>query len=376
MAKATDMVTAAPPGVAHQRQPDLRKLQAALAALCLWAVSQAAVLLPSNVQADAQTESSQSAPAESEPALTPAQLIESMSHSLRTLNYEGVFVHARGTTLNTLEIAHASNARGEFERLLSLDGEAREIIRNNDMVTCIWPGTESVIVSKSKPRDLLPHIDASLATSEHYMSTLGPLDRVAGRQTHVVNVIPRDNYRYGYRFWIDTENNMLLRSMLLEGPDKLIEQIVFTDISFPQSIDASRFSIMDSDDQSDRLSWLEPKKTQANATIDAHPKEQSDRVGFSALPGGYRKVSETYTPSMPTKQGPVSHVMLSDGMASVSVYVEYIDGEASVERTIGLSRMGAMNAYGVRSEEALITAVGEVPEATVKAIAASVVFNE
>jgi len=329
------------------------------------------LLLPSSVHAADQSES-----APSESALTPAQLIESMSQSLRTLNYEGIFVHARGTTLNTLEIAHASNARGEFERLLSLDGEAREIIRNNDMVTCIWPGTESVIVSKSKPRDLLPRIDATLATSEHYQSTLGPLDRVAGRQTHVVNIIPRDKYRYGYRFWIDTENSMLLRSMLLEGPDKLIEQIVFTDIRFPQRIDASRFSITDSGDQSDRLSWLEPKKTQANLAIDAHQKEQSDRVGFSELPGGYRKISETYTPSMPMKDGPVSHVMLSDGMASVSVYVEYIDDQASVERAIGLSRMGAMNAYGVRSARALITAVGEVPEATVKAIAASVVVNE
>lgn len=307
--------------------------------------------------------------------LEPAALIESMSRALRTLNYEGTFVHAQGTNLSTMQILHASNAKGEFERLTALDGEAREVIRNNSLVTCIWPGSQSVVVSKSKPRDLLPRVDASLASNQRYEFTNGKPDRVAGRATYVVNVVPRDQYRYGYRFWIDADNSMLLRSMLLEGPKLPVEQVIFTRISYPDNIDIARFDILGTGERSDIVSWLEPKKAQASSGLETQKSEQSDRVSFTSLPAGYRKVSESYS-SMPMKDGPVSHVMLSDGMASVSVYVEYIARNKHGDATLGLSRMGAMNAFGVSTDTALITAVGEVPGATVRAIASAVILGE
>lgn len=306
---------------------------------------------------------------------TPAALIESMSLALRTLNYEGVFVHAQGTNLTSMHILHASNSDGEFERLTALDGEAREVIRNNSLVTCIWPGSQSVVVSQSKPRDLIPRIDSGLASSERYDFSHGKSDRVAGRATRVVNVVPRDEYRYGYRFWIDIDTNMLLRSMLLEGPENAVEQVIFTQIDYPDSIEVSRFDVLGSAERSDIVSWLEPKKNQASSTVETRKSEQADQISFSALPDGYRKVSETFSTS-PIKMGPFSHVMLSDGMASVSVYVEYVEAARHTPTMLGLSRMGAMNAFGVSIDTALVTAVGEVPEATVRAIAAAVVLND
>ncbi|MFK7996965.1 MAG: MucB/RseB C-terminal domain-containing protein [Granulosicoccus sp.] len=312
---------------------------------------------------------------ESANGVAPAKLIQSMSQALRSLNYEGIFVHAQGSNLTGMHILHANTGRGEHERLTALDGEAREVIRNNSLVTCIWPGSQSVVVSKSKPREALPRFDASLATSQRYTFSYGKPDRVADRPTHVINVVPRDKYRYGYRFWIDVENNMLLRSMLLEGPEKPVEQVIFTEISFPNSIDIARFNFLGGESR-DVVSWLEPKSTQAVSSLETREKsEQADRVGFASLPDGYRKVSETYS-STPIKNGPVSHVMLSDGMASVSVYVEYVSATKQAGSSVGLSRMGAMNAFSVSSESMMITAVGEVPEATVRAIAAAVKLKE
>lgn len=366
MAKAINASVAMHASALHRLQPTLRTVMGTVAVTLMSAVGQVSLLLPGSALADEQSRA----------ALTPAQLIESMSLSLRTLNYEGTFVHAQGANLTTMHILHASNREGEFERLKSLDGEAREVIRNNSLVTCIWPGSESVIVSKSKPRDLLPRIDASLANSERYEFSMGSSDRVAGRATHVINVMPRDQYRYGYRFWVDADNSMLLRSMLLEGRHNVVEQMIFTHITYPDSIDIARFDVFGAGERSDTVSWLEPKKAQAASVLEAQRTEQADKVGFSNLPDGYRKISETYATSMPMKHGPVSHVMLSDGMASVSVYVEYVGYQATSKTSEGLSRMGAMNAFGLRSDTTLITAVGEVPEATVRAIAAAVLVNE
>lgn len=340
----------------------------------------AAVLLPASTTVLATDSAATSADGQSveerrdaaSAPLDPVSLIEAMSVALNTLNYEGIFVHAQGVSLSSMHILHAKDENGEHERLRALDGEAREVIRNNTLVTCIWPDSQSVVISKSKPRDLLPTLDASFINSERYLFTMRGSDRVAGRDAHVVEVSPRDAYRYGYRFWIDKLTDMLLRSMLLDSADKPIEQIIFTQIDYPDSIDVSRFDV---GDNKAKLSWLEPKQARAASGLNDLTQQDADRVGFRQLPMGYRKISETYS-KMPIKDGPVSHVMLSDGMASVSVYVEYVRAEDQTVSALGLSRMGAMNAYGISTQQALITAVGEVPAATVKAIASAVLLSE
>lgn len=302
---------------------------------------------------------------------TPAALIEQMSHALKTLNYEGQFVHVQGSHITSMHILHSSDEHGQLERLTSLDGEAREVVRNNAEVTCIWPASKSVVVSQSKPRDLIPQIDADLANNQRYTFSFGKSDRVAGIATHVVNVMPRDQYRYGYRFWIDKDTNMLLRSMLLDGPNKPVEQVLFTKIGYPVSIDQARFDVSASEDQ---VTWLEPKAASATSGLPKVLEKQTDRVGFRSLPDGYVELSETYSP-MPINDGPISHVMVSDGMASVSVYIEYVPTSEQEQHTPGLSSMGAMNAFGLSLPNAFITAVGEVPSDTVKAIASAVTLR-
>ena len=219
-----------------------------------------------------------------------------------------------------------------------------------------------MVVTKSKPRNLLPTIDASLITNKLYDVSMATADRVAGIATHVVEVMPHDHFRYGYRFWIDQTTHMLLRSALLDSNGKPVEQVIFTAIEYPQHIDSSRFDVAVNDDQ---VSWREPAVTPVIL------RQRADRVGFDKLPMGYTKTSETYR-AMPINDGPVSHVMLSDGMASVSVYVEYIAEAAQNKGTLGLSSMGAMNAYSLSLPNAYITVVGEVPSATVQAIAEAV----
>ena len=152
-------------------------------------------------------------------------------------------------------------------------------------------------------------------------------------------------------------------------------------IRFPDAIDVSLFDVLASQDGREVVSWLEPKQADAaaaavNQAIENESVSRSSAtVEFTNLPDGYAKVSEAYS-TIPRFDGPVSHIMLSDGMASVSVYVEFLsDGQRS-NGMLGLSSMGAMNAFGLSTNQAHITAVGEVPEATVRAIAAAVVLSE
>ncbi len=288
---------------------------------------------------------------------TAEQLLEKMTTALKTLNYKGTFVHIAGDNVESMSIVHGSDNRGELEHMLSLNGEAREVIRTHSLVTCIWPDSQSVVVSQSKPRNPLPTLDAAIADNEVYQLALVDSDRVAGVDTHVLEIQPRDEYRYGYRLWVDKESSMLLRSMLFDQNNKAIEQVMFTSIAYPQKIDGALFKTRVSENQ---VSWREPKAVA--------PAEQPDRVQFENLPIGYSKISEQYRP-MPINDGPVSHVMLSDGMSSVSVYVEHVMKADQDKSLMGHSSMGAMNAFSLSLENGFVTAVGEVPMEAVKSIA-------
>jgi len=306
-----------------------------------------------------------SASALAETSVDPTALIRAMSKALSTLNYEGVFVHSQQGILESMHILHANSNGNEHERMLSLNGEAREIIRNNSLVTCIWPNSQSVIVSKSKKREILPQVEDLLASSALYDLSLEVPDRVAGINTHVVSIKPRDSYRYGYTFWIDKKTNMLLRSRLLNTDDNPIEEIMFTEISYPDTVLLSRFDTDAGD--SKNVSWVDPKPRSLSG-------EQSNRVSFVSLPEGYSKVSESFRP-LPSNDTPVSHVMLTDGMVSVSVYVEYLSVNEQDVASRGLSSMGALNAYGRSMPNAFVTVVGEVPGETVMAIADAVTID-
>lgn len=295
-----------------------------------------------------------------------AELVRSMSTAMQNLNYQGTFVHMINGNVETMRIMHARNDEGELERMISLNGEAREVFRNNKTVTCIWPGSRSVVVSKSKPRDLIPKVNSSLAESAYYQMVMDEPDRVAGRDTHVIHVDPTDNNRYGYRFWIDKDSGMLLRMMLLDENENGLEQLMFTDIEYPETMDPALFKAAETDDT---YSWLEPKPG------DAQPAQKPERlVEFTDLPDGYRIIAETYD-AMPMGDTPMSHVTLSDGMASISVYVEYMPAEKHDTGSSGVSRMGAINAYGRGLEKAFITVVGEVPVNVVRSVGEAVVLD-
>lgn len=363
------MVRDFPPEVSesvHKRQLSLQSVMQKALALCLISVS---------VAADANTSNaSRSTNPESDPK-TPIELIESMSEAMQTLNYEGTFVHAQGTTLTSMHILHATTlSDGEYERLSALDGDDRQVFRNNSLVVCIWPDAQELVLTKSKPRDVLPRVE-SLARDQRYSFSFSDPDRVAGRATHIVNAMPQDKFGYGYRFWIDTETSMLLRSMLLDGPGNPVEQVIFTDISFPDTIDPAQFDFAGTSEQRQVPDWLEEEKNAALSELAEQEPAQTDIVGFQSLPEGYHKISETFSAAA-DKGVPTRHVMLTDGMASVSVYVEYIKASDQSPTQLGLSRMGAINAYGVSMPSALVTAVGDVPSATVKAIAGAVLLEE
>lgn len=316
------------------------------ASLCGWVFAAVSTSLPLSVSAD---------------EMNAAMLLSTMSSAMQTLNYEGTFVHIQNGHADLMHILHANDENGESERMRSLNGEAREVIRNNSLVTCIWPGSNDVIVNKSKPRTLIKPVDSALTDSEMYLITTQGEDRVAGLAANVVSVVPKDDYRYGYRFWVDADTGMMLRSMVLDIRQNPVEELLFTSITYLESVDPERFLI---DPNEPQAQWIETAQDEENSI-----RRVVDKVTFDALPDGFEERSETLRMMAVREDSPVSHVVVSDGIATVSVYVEYVARAQHDPSALGSTHMGAINAFGLSLPTALVTVVGEAPAKAVESIA-------
>ncbi len=297
--------------------------------------------------------------------------IERMSMAMQGLNYIGSFVYIHDSDVEAMKIYHSRIGTTEYERLISLNGEAREIIRDEDSVTCIWPGSKSVIVSKSAPRTPFPTFEPGQLEelSQHYVFEKRPeRDRVAGRYTRVIDIKPLDDYRYGYRFWVDEQTDLLLRSVMSDERGNVVEQVLFTDISYPDhvSLDMFRSSL-----QGERHRWELESADDPMPDLDDNLPE----VEAVVLPAGFEPVSDVMVPVVGSNL-PARRTMYSDGLASLSVYLSGMDADSENWALMGGSSMGGVHAYGVKIGDRHVTVVGEVPMATVKMIGESLKLAE
>jgi len=289
----------------------------------------------------------------------PKEWLERMNHALTTRNYIGVFTHNHGGRVETLRIIHRVRGRDVSERLLSLDGPGREFIREGNELTCYFPDRRMVLVERRAPDGLLPGVPTvDDGDSLVYEIRGGERERLLGRTTRVVALSPRDQYRYGYRLWIDEETSMPLKTQLCDQSGQVIEQIVFSNIDLPERIPDSMFKPQI---DASTYRWLRAEPQVANNTAPA----LWEAMG---LPPGFRMANRS-AQAMPGSSEPVAHLVFTDGIASVSVFVETRKADSAL---IGPARVGSSSAYSTVVDGHQVTAVGEVPPSTVEFIAKQV----
>jgi sigma-E factor negative regulatory protein RseB len=291
--------------------------------------------------------------------------LDRMNRAVEELNYQGTFVHVLGGEAETLRIIHRNEDGAIGERIVSLDGVGREIIRQADEVQCILPDRRVVLLETRK--DLSPLVAALPTYTEdlepHYSLTLHETARVAKRRTQVLGIKPKDEFRYGYMLWLDAETAMPLKSQLTNEDGDIIEQILFTEIEILESIPAEA---LQATIETDGFEWLRaPVSTELAAEV-------TEKIPWRAasLPGGFRLSIARQSP-IAGSEYPVEHLVYSDGLATVSVFIE--DPKTTAEVGDGFSNVGSTNAFSLTLRGRKVTAVGEVPRRTVRTIATSLV---
>lgn len=296
-----------------------------------------------------------------------------MQTAAQNLNYQGTLVYLQDGQVQSMHVVHKADQDGEeVERLINLNGVAREIVRKNDVVTCYMPDHKAVMVGRQQQfkGNLLSQWSENNfdRLQDYYLFEFETAERVAGQNAQRILIKPKDSSRYGYRLWVDKINTILLKSDLLSEQGRVLEQTMFADIRIGDDIPDSMLVPQSS---SENFTWFKHDAA-GSGPVDGEKSLVESRWAIDGLPQGFA-VTTRFHHQMPNSDGPTEHWVISDGLASVSIYIEQVpEGQSAFE---GASSMGATNAFGLLNEAHQITVIGEVPASTVEKLAHALVLK-
>jgi sigma-E factor negative regulatory protein RseB len=323
----------------------------------------AAVLLSATPRVFAQTE---------DPAAvrrTAAELLDRIHQAAQQQNYEGAFVYQRGDFVQTSRIAHYSTRTdGQFEQLESLDGKPRKMLRHNDDMFTFVPERHLVVVEKRQNKDSFPAllaVDGEQVLSVYEPKMLGD-DRVAGVDSVVMELDPKDGYRFAYKLWADRKTGLLLRAQTLDPSGQVLEQLSFSQVSIGVPVD--------------KAGIVNGIRNLAGWTVVRPPVEPVDMAaqGWQITPSvpGFRMIRQLRRPMASREAGqppiPVDQAVFSDGLAAISVFVEPVENNSRKE---GTGNSGATHVLVKRQGNFWITLLGEVPQTTLQQFASAIEYK-
>lgn len=264
----------------------------------------------------------------------------------KQLNYSGVYVYHHGEHVEVMRVAHRADAAGEQEKVEVMDGMPRHFLRLNKDVYCHLADGKSVRLERNAARRffpaLLPEQPASLLN--YYIAKVGGTERVAGRPCQLVTLEPRDGYRYSFNLWLDRNTGLPLKSRIVNENGGVVSMFVFSEIQIGR---APELQLFHNDLTGKRI---------LKASLDQAAESTWDVVP----PPGFVRVQEAVRP-FPGKKAPVTHLVFSDGLSVLSLFIEPLDSQSQNQNLQGLSAEGAIGVYSRQTEGHKVTALGEVP---------------
>lgn len=288
--------------------------------------------------------------------------LDRISQASQRHSYQGTFVYRCESNLMAMRVVHAASNDGPQERLVSLNGPAHEIMQSADRVTAVVASNRKHIVRGRPAGGVVGQpLDPGAVMEGIYEVSEAGSDRVAGRSTRLLRIAPRDRYRHGFQLWLDGETGIVLRSDMYNSAGDTIEQVMFTEIEYVP-LDQALAALAGSD-----------------GLKDGHAASGGDPQVSAVPPSGWRverapqgfELADRY---LSDANGGNEQLVFSDGLASVSVFIEPKDNQRSP--FTGSAQIGAMAAYGRVVNGYQVTVVGEVPLDTVEMIAESLRHHE
>ena len=295
--------------------------------------------------------------------------LERIRQAAGSLNYQGTLVFSQGGSISSSRVWHYCVGDQAYERLEAQDGRQQRIFRHNDEVRTLWPQSRVAVAERREapaawsttPQRVDPR------ALENYVWRAEGVARVAGREAAVFLLEPRDTLRFAQRLWADQSTGLMLRADVLDPAGPLLESTAFSEIEIgvkpqPEKV-LQTMRKVDAQGAAPKLDgqegWRVLRPPQRRTQLEEEGWALREQIPGFALAGCMVR-------SLEASAGPASvlQAVFTDGLTHVSLFIEpYREAK---HRQGPPSQFGATAALSQRRGEHWITAVGDVPAATLR----------
>jgi len=288
------------------------------------------------------------------------QWLDRMGAAMDQMNYQGTFVYVHGDDVESMRITHVVDEAGIHERLVSVSGTPREVVRDSNGVRWFSGEDHKILANSAANRTFFPELplgDPKQAT-QSYEFRLANNQRIAGHSAQRVDIVPKDQYRYGYSLWLERNSSLLLQWELTGNKGETLAKLMFTELKMGSEVDPSEL-------HSQSAAKSSEEQETPPATV-GHTVSLPSKWRPVSLPTGFHLTS--HQQQKPEDGPPFEHLVYGDGIATISVYLETAQ---QPELKLGLGQLGTTHVFTRKMDGELITVLGDVPAVTVKLIAES-----
>lgn len=311
----------------------------------------ACAALTTAVRADPQAQSPVPAPIAAMAAATSQDnsaslpsvqaLLSKMSQDAAQINYRGAFTYQNQSSieLQSFRVEHWLENGVEHDRLLFLNGPERLIVRDGQPVDCKAMGDKLLQGSFTQLGKTLAQMD------QLYQFEIRGRERIAGRWARVLQVIPKDLYRYGYFLSIDEETGLVLKSWLIDEHARPLERYQFVALELNPDIAQLKAQVL-------------PRQHKAQADITScNPTELSQPSAWTV---GWVPLGFVFAGQRQLASGQAM-LMYTDGLTTFSIFLEKTT--SFVPEGVGQRGATLANMTRLRLKDGVyrVSVVGEIP---------------
>jgi len=278
--------------------------------------------------------------------------------------YTGTFVVSSGASMSSARIWHICDGKQQMERIETLSGVARSTFRRDDQVITFFPQEKVAVAERRESLRFFPNLlqTSEASISEYYQFKVLGQERVVGMDTDVVQMLPVDSLRFGYRLWTDKKTGLLVRLQTMDSDGRVLEQSAFSEIQMDAPVNMGKLTTMMG--QTDGYQIIHPEVQRVSAD-EAGWQLRRDVAGFKPV-GCYTRTSAPQATQAATR--PPLQWTFSDGLANVSLFIEPFDPKRHLREGTA-DAGGATRSLSRRIGDWWLTAVGEVPLTTLNSFA-------
>lgn len=243
--------------------------------------------------------------------------------------------------VRTLALSHRIQNGIRQQVVQYLDGPSVSIERRSPVGRLAWTEEHSN-GEMPTPAGWAAHLE------KYYAIELEDDARVAGRDAVKLIFEPRDQWRFSHQWWLDRDTGLLLKHVLSDQQGRIIETFQITQLQSPQ-------------------------KYTGRVRVGSPTVILNTPWHTTWLPDGFVAQPVTFAGD------DVHQRVYSDGLATVSIFVEPLASEATIALQEGVQQLGVS---AVAIEHTItaegrwqLVAIGELPVATLQRIVRSITFD-